>query len=199
MFTGIIQDIGTVKSISRNGDWRFVIQTNIPLHDKAIGASIACAGCCLTVVEKGDDWFAVDVSHESLNKTTLKNWEEGSRLNLEPSLRLGDELGGHIVSGHVDGLATLDTITKREDSHELWFTLPSDFAPYVAEKGSITLSGVSLTVNDVKGASFNVNIIPHTWQVTTLGGLQEGDTINFEIDMLARYIARQREFEPKGA
>ncbi|HCQ71332.1 MAG: riboflavin synthase [Alphaproteobacteria bacterium] len=193
MFTGIIQDIGTVQSIDKQGDWRFVIKTALPLADKPLGASIACAGCCLTVVEKGADWFAVDVSGESLSKTTLGTWEQGTRLNLEPALRAGDELGGHIVSGHVDGLATLQSIKPENDSHILRFSVPQEFAAYIAPKGSITLNGVSLTVNDVENNEFTVNIIPHTWEVTTLGHLKAGDALNFEVDMLARYILRQRE------
>ncbi len=196
MFTGIIQDIGTIQSIDKAGDWRFVIQTHeLSLAQTALGASIACSGCCLTVVEKGNDWFAVDVSHETLSKTTLSEWSEGYGLNLEPSLCVGDELGGHIVSGHVDGLAELISVTKNNDSHILRFRLPSDYQAFIAQKGSIALDGVSLTVNTVEGAEFEVNIIPHTWDKTTLGRLSVGAKVNFEIDMLARYVMRQREVE----
>lgn len=194
MFTGIIQDIGTITSARKSGDWRFVIETqNLDVANKALGASICCSGCCLTVVEKGDNWFAVDVSQESLSKTTLKHWGEGTKINLEPSLCVGDELGGHIVSGHVDGIATLEKIETSEDSHILTIRIPDEYAAFVAQKGSIALNGVSLTVNTVEGSAFTVNIIPHTWEVTTLGDLKAGDPLNFEIDMLARYIQRQRE------
>lgn len=193
MFTGIIQDIGIVQRLDKTGDWRFEIKTALPLAQKPLGASIACAGCCLTVIEKGEDWFAVNVSAESLSKTILKNWQEGTHLNLEPALCVGDELGGHIVSGHVDGVATLVEITPAGESHILRFRVPESFARYIAPKGSIALDGVSLTVNAVEGCDFTVNIIPHTWQVTTLGNLKAGDCLNFEVDMLARYIVRQQE------
>ena len=149
MFTGIIQDIGTVKSITKDGDWRFIIRTGLDLTHTQIGASIACAGCCLTVVEKGEDWFAVDVSAESLSKTTLGTWEEGTRINLEPALKIGDELGGHIVSGHVDGLATLLDSVADGDSHRLTIQIPEGFEGFIAAKGSVALDGISLTVNAV--------------------------------------------------
>lgn len=182
-----------MRSVQRKGDWRFEIQTALPLQNKAIGASIACAGCCLTLVEKGTDWFAVDVSAESLSKTTLKTWEEGTQVNLEPALRAGDELGGHIVSGHVDGLAEIVDIIPAQDSHLIRLRVPGEHAALIAPKGSVTLDGVSLTVNTVDANMFTVNIIPHTWQVTTLGQLKTGSMLNFEVDMLARYIMRQRE------
>ena len=195
MFTGIIQDIGTVKSITKDGDWRFIIRTGLDLTHTQIGASIACAGCCLTVVEKGEDWFAVDVSAESLSKTTLGTWEEGTRINLEPALKIGDELGGHIVSGHVDGLATLLDSVADGDSHRLTIQIPEGFEGFIAAKGSVALDGISLTVNAVTANTFGVNIIPHTWEVTTLGNIKTGDALNFEVDTLARYVARQRDVE----
>jgi riboflavin synthase len=190
MFTGIIQDIGSVRSIDKDGDWRIVLTTAMDISSTAIGASIACSGCCLTVVEKGADWFAVDVSAESLSKTIIGTWEEGTPVNLEPALRMGDELGGHIVSGHVDGLAELMEIKAEGDSHRLKIKAPSDLAHYIAEKGSVTLDGISLTVNEVEGDVFGINIIAHTWDNTTLGGATAGQHINIEIDMLARYVAR---------
>jgi riboflavin synthase len=199
MFTGIIQDIGTVQSIEKSGDWRVVIKTGLDLSSTPLGASIACSGCCLTVVEAGEDWFAVDVSAESLSKTIIGQWEEGVAVHLEPSLKLGDELGGHIVSGHVDGLAVLQSITQDEDSHRLKIKAPAGLAQFIAPKGSVTLDGISLTVNEVEGDVFGVNIIPHTWEKTTLSQLKEGDMLNIEIDMLARYVARALEFKQEAA
>ncbi len=193
MFTGIIQDIGTITHIDKDGDWFFKIQTALDLTHTAIGASIACSGCCLTVVQKGEDWFGVEVSMESLSKTSLGKAVVGQKINLEPSLKLGDELGGHLVSGHVDGLCELIEIKANEGSHCLTLRVPDAFAVYVAQKGSIALDGVSLTVNDVQGACFDVNIIPHTWEVTTLGQLALGAEVHFEVDMLARYIQRRLE------
>ncbi len=195
MFTGLIQDIGRVKSVDKKGDWRIVIETAMDMARHDIGASIACSGCCLTVVEKTDNSFAVDVSAESLSKTIIDRWEVGSRVNLEPSLRLGDEMGGHIVSGHVDGLARLMDIKDEGDSKRLIIELPDVFAPYVAAKGSIALDGISLTVNEVNGARFGVNIIAHTWGATTLSDRAVGDALNFEIDMLARYVARMMDIK----
>lgn len=195
MFTGLIQDKGLVRAISnKQGDWRIVIGTNFDMARHEIGASIACSGCCLTVVEKGDDWFAVDVSAESLSKTTIGSWEEGTRVNLESSLKLGDEMGGHIVSGHVDGLAHIRSIEPSGDSWVLTIQAPEDFAPMIAPKGSVALDGISLTVNDVAHDRFTINIIPHTWEVTTLSDRREGDAIHIEIDMLSRYVARQLEY-----
>ena len=194
MFTGLIQDIGTVRSIDKDGDWRIVIETNMDITRHEIGASIACSGCCLTVVEKGSDdkgdWFAVDVSHESLGLTVIGAWEQGARVNLEPSLHLGDEMGGHIVSGHVDGLAELVELREDHDSWRLKIKVPADLAQFVASKGSVALDGISLTVNEVEGNLFGVNIIPHTWEHTTLSDRKVGDSMNLEIDMLARYVAR---------
>ncbi|MAF97430.1 MAG: riboflavin synthase [Micavibrio sp.] len=191
MFTGIIIDIGSVKEIDKQGDWRITIGVNdFDLSTTEIGASICCSGCCLTVIEKGADWFRVDVSAESLSKTIISSWGQGTLLNLEPALKMGDELGGHIVSGHVDGLAELTSIKVEQDSHRLSFKVPDDLALYIASKGSVTLDGVSLTVNEVQDNQFGVNIIPHTWENTTLGQLKEGSKVNIEIDMLARYVAR---------
>jgi riboflavin synthase len=191
MFTGIISAIGTVISVDETrGDRRFVIDTPWDMSDVAIGASIACSGCCLTVVEKTVSSFTVDVSAESLAKTSLGNWMEGTPVNLERSLRAGDELGGHIVSGHVDGLATLISITPEGDSHRLKIRVPDGFAHFVAPKGSVALDGISLTLNEVEDDVFGVNIIPHTWTATTLGRRKAGDLLNFEIDPLARYVAR---------
>lgn len=199
MFTGIIQDIGTVQSIEKSGDWRIVIKTGLDLSSTPLGASIACSGCCLTVVEKGDDWFALDVSAESLSKTVIGQWEEGAAVNLEPSLKLGDELGGHIVSGHIDGLAVLQSVIEDGDSYRLQIQAPAELAKFIAPKGSVTLDGISLTVNEVGGDVFGVNIIPHTWAQTTLSHKQEGDMLNIEIDMLARYVARALEFKQEHA
>jgi len=194
MFTGIITDIGSVRAIDARdrtgGDRRLDIRTGLPLADVTIGASIACAGACLTVIEKGDDWFAAEASAETLDKTTLGGWQEGSPVNLEPALRLGDELGGHLVSGHVDGLATLGALSEDGDSIRLEFNPPADLMPFIAPKGSVTLDGVSLTVNEVTATGFGVNIIPHTQRMTTLGRLGVGDAVNLEIDLLARYVAR---------
>ena len=194
MFTGLIQDIGKVRSIDKDGDWRIVIgvtpNEGMDMARHELGASIACSGCCLTVVEKGSDWFSVDVSAESLSKTIINDWEEGARINLEPSLRLGDELGGHIVSGHVDGLAELIDIKEDNDSWRLKIKVPQTLSQYIASKGSVALDGISLTVNEVDGDVFGVNIIPHTWEHTTLSDRKVGDRLNLEIDMLARYVAR---------
>ena len=197
MFTGIITAVGTVRRLIPLGagsDMRLVLAT--PWPDAAaipIGASIACAGCCLTAVEVGPDWFAVDVSGETLSKTGLGLWTEGSRMNLERSLKVGDELGGHFVSGHVDGQGVVASTTPESGSHRVTIEAPAALARYIAAKGSIAVDGVSLTVNEVEGARFGVNIIPHTWSETTLGGLQPGAQVHIEIDMLARYIARAAE------
>ncbi|MDP2697868.1 riboflavin synthase [Thalassospira sp.] len=190
MFTGIVTDVGTVRAIQKKGDTRFEFTTQFDTAKIVLGASIACNGACMTVVETGNDWFAIEASAESLNKTTLGNLAVGDRINLEQSLRLGDELGGHIVSGHIDGVAKLVSRTPEGDSVRMVFELPEAFARYVASKGSITLDGVSLTVNEVTGNCFGINLIAHTQNETTLGAKQPGDPINFEIDMLARYVAR---------
>jgi len=188
MFTGIIQAIGTIHSIDRLGDWTVTVVPRTPLGDIALGSSIACSGICLTVTESAADHFKVQVSSETLEKTTASRWNVGVRLNLERSLRMGDEVGGHLVAGHVDGLARVAHREKDGDSLRYQFEVPHEFAPFLAPKGSITLDGVSLTINEVEGARFGVNIIPHTRLMTTLGECQPGDMVNFEVDMVARYI-----------
>jgi riboflavin synthase len=190
MFTGIITDIGSVKAISGEGDVRFDINTAFVMDDVAIGASIACAGVCLTVIEKDEGWFAVQASDETLQKTTLGDWQADTKINLERALKLGDELGGHIVSGHVDGVAHVVSTQAIGDSMKIDFEAPRDLAAFIAQKGSATIDGVSLTVNDVDDCLFSVNIIPHTQSETTLGQLIKGDRVNLEIDVLARYVAR---------
>lgn len=191
MFTGIVTHIGTVARIdAARGDMRMVIRSTLDPQLIRMGASIACSGCCLTVVDKDDDWFAADVSAETLSKTVLGYWKEGTRLNLEMSLKVGDELGGHIVSGHVDGVATIEDIRIEGDSHRLKIRAPHDLSKFIAPKGSVALDGISLTVNEVDGDVFGVNIIPHTWIHTTIGDRQPGDEVNIEIDLMARYAAR---------
>lgn len=191
MFTGIVTDIGTVKkAVSRKGGVRLVVTTRLPLNKMPLGASIACAGVCLTVVGKGKGWFAADVSPETLRCTTIGSWKQGTKLNLEAALKMGDELGGHIVSGHVDGVAMLKKISTEGENYKLTVMPPRKLIRYIAPKGSITLDGVSLTVNKAKTDSFTVNIIPHTWEATTLGQMKKGDMLHVEIDMLARYAAR---------
>jgi riboflavin synthase len=201
MFTGIITDIGTIHSAEQRGDLRLVIGCTYEMEGVAIGASIACSGACLTVVEKGDDWFAVDLSAETVTRTAPGLWGEGGRLNLERALKIGDELGGHIVTGHVDGLAKVVEVKPEGDSHRVTFAVGPELAPLIAPKGSITIDGVSLTVNevtDVDGfAHFSVNLIPHTWMVTTLGRLAEGVEVNIEIDVLARYLDRMQGYRAK--
>ena len=194
MFTGIITDVGRVRSVAQTDrDRRYEIETAYDLAGVDIGASISHAGCCLTVVEKGVGWFAVEVSGETLDKTTLGAWKAGDTVNLERAARLGDELGGHIVSGHVDGLGEIISITPEGGSHRLRIRAPAPLHRFIAPKGSIAMEGVSLTVNEVEGEIFGVNIIPHTWEVTTLGRLREGSRVNLEIDVLARYVARWQE------
>jgi riboflavin synthase len=196
MFTGIITDIGRVRSVrDTNRDRRFEIETRFDMASVGLGASIAHAGCCLTVVDKGDDWFAVEVSGESLALTTLDAWRKGQRVNLERPARVGDELGGHIVSGHVDGVGNVVSVTADGGSHRVVIRAPRPLHRFIASKGSITIEGVSLTVNEVDDDLFGVNLIPHTWEVTTLGDLVPGARVNLEIDMLARYLARWRETE----
>jgi riboflavin synthase len=196
MFTGIIQTIGTVVKVDNDrGDSRFYIQSNFDLDTVPMGASICHAGCCLTVVEKKDDVFAVDISGETLSKTTLGTWDNGTKINLEPSLKVGDELGGHIVSGHVDGVATLISITPEGGSYRLVIEAPQDLAKFIAPKGSVALDGISLTVNEVDDNQFGINIIPHTWDVTTLGQAKVDDKLNIEIDLMARYAARLMEYK----
>lgn len=194
MFTGIVTDIGRVRKVEATArDRRYEIETAFDVASIDMGASISHAGVCLTVVEKGDGWFAVEVSEETLSKTTLGAWSEGGRINLERAARLGDELGGHIVSGHVDGVGRVVSVEPEGGSHRVVIAAPAPLHRHIAAKGSITLDGVSLTVNAVDGQSFGVNIIPHTWEATTLGALTPGDAVNLEIDMLARYLARWRE------
>lgn len=191
MFTGIITDLGQVTEITKGeAAVCFKITTTYETDTVALGASIACNGCCLTVTEKGPDWFAVEVSQETLDKTTLGSWKTGHRLNLERALKFGDELGGHLVSGHVDGVGKVTVITDDEGSKRYTIAPPPELMKFIAPKGSVTLDGVSLTVNEVDEDTFGVNIIPHTQTVTTFGGLSEGDTLNVEIDLLARYVAR---------
>ena len=193
MFTGIVSDIGEVRRIESRGDLHITIATQFDVSAIEIGASIACAGICLTVTEKGgasDRWFEVTASHETQAKTTAGTWRVGQGINLERSLRVGDELGGHIVTGHVDGTATIIKKTGDGDSMRLAFEASSVLAKYIAPKGSITLDGVSLTVNETDGARFGANLIPHTLKVTTFGRSREGDRVNVEVDVLARYVAR---------
>ena len=194
MFTGIVTDIGRVRSITETArDRRYEIQTVWDVSGIDLGASISHAGCCLTVVEKGPDWFAVEVSGETLDKTTLGAWQAGGRVNLERAAKLGDEMGGHVVSGHVDGLGRVVSIEPSGGSHHIVIEAPEPLHRYIAAKGSITVDGVSLTVNAVDGRRFDLNIIPHTWEATTLGDLKPGDAVNLEIDMLARYLSRWQE------
>lgn len=193
MFTGIVTDIGSVRDISGEGDLRFEITTSYDPETIDIGASISCSGVCLTAIEAGTDWFAVQVSPETLSKTTLGTWSTGTEINLERALKMGDELGGHIVSGHVDGVGTVNDVTPVAESWVVTFSVPDDLAQFIAPKGSVTIDGVSLTVNEVSGSTFGINIIPHTQQVTTLGKLTPGTLVNLEIDVLARYVARLKE------
>jgi len=190
MFTGIVTDIGTVTNAEQRGDLRLTVQCGYDMDTVAIGASIACSGVCLTVVDKSADWFEVDVSAETLSKTASDLWRQGARLNLERSLRLGDELGGHIVTGHVDGVAEVTEVGEEGGSHRVEMRIPDGLARFIAPKGSVTLDGVSLTVNKVEGDRFIVNVIPHTGHVTTLGAIAAGRQLNVEIDVLARYIDR---------
>jgi len=193
MFTGIVTDVGKVRHLEKRGDTHIVIDTRYDVSQVEIGASIACAGCCLTVVEKGaadDRWFAVTASAETLSKTTLGQWKVGDAINLERSLRVGDELGGHIVTGHVDGVAGLLSVTPEGESVRMEFQAPAEIVRFIAPKGSVALDGASLTVNTVEGERFGVNIIPHTLEVTTFGALKPKMRVNLEIDLLARYVAR---------
>ena len=203
MFTGIVTGIGTIRSADHRGDLRLVIACDYAMDGVAIGASIACSGCCLTVVDKGPDWFAVDASAETVSKTAPGMWTAGRPLNLERAMKLGDELGGHIVTGHVDGIGEVVAITPVGDSHRVDIAAPAALAPYLAPKGSITVDGVSLTVNDVADQAdgrtiFSLNIIPHTWSVTTLGALAPGRAVNLEIDVLARYLHRMEAYRARS-
>lgn len=195
MFTGIVTDVGTVRSAEQRGDLRLQISTGYDLDTVDLGASIACSGVCLTVVDKGEDWFAVDVSAETVSRTATDHWREGARLNLERSLRLGDELGGHIVTGHVDAVAQVVGVCPEGDSTRIGISVPRSLGPMIAEKGSITVDGVSLTVNQVRESEdgsthFAINIIPHTASQTTLGDVEAGQQLNVEVDVLARYLDR---------
>ena len=201
MFTGIVTAIGTVAKVDQRGDLRLRIAAPLDPARIDIGASIACSGVCLTVVDRGgiedDAWFDVDVSGETVSRTRKGLWNEGARINIEPSLRLGDELGGHIVTGHVDSVGEVVKVEESGDSIRLAIRARADMAPFIAEKGSITVDGVSLTVNDVRDrqdgtCDFSLNIIPHTGEVTTLGALEQGSQVNLEIDVLARYLKRMQ-------
>ena len=202
MFTGIISDIGTIDRVSQQGDTRVVIRSGYDSATIDLGASIACSGVCLTVVDKGPGWFAVDVSGETISRTAQGQWSEGRRLNLERALRLGEELGGHIVTGHVDGIGEIISVVEEGGSHRVRIKAGPEIAPFVAPKGSITLDGVSLTVNEVEddptGVTIGVNIIPHTAAVTTFGSIAGSDAINIEIDVLARYLQRMEHYRAKA-
>jgi riboflavin synthase len=193
MFTGIVTDVGKVAVVEKRGDTRIRIETGYDTAAIDLGASIACSGPCLTVVDKGPGWFAVEASAETLARTTLGEWEVGTTVNLERALRVGDELGGHIVSGHVDGVARVLDLAPEGDSFRFNFEAPAALARFIAPKGSVALDGVSLTVNQVDGARFGVNIIAHTRRHTNFARLKTGDRVNLEIDMLARYVARLTE------
>ena len=195
MFTGIITAIGRLEAITDKGDRRLRISCDWGCAAIDIGASIACSGICLTVIDRQDHWFEVAASAETMAVTTLGDWQQGDTLNLERALRLGDELGGHIVSGHVDGLAVITSVTPDGDSHVVWLEAPQSLAKFVAAKGSVALDGVSLTVNAVKGNAFSLNIIQHSWDVTGWGQAAVGQKMNMEIDMLARYVARLAAFD----
>jgi riboflavin synthase len=190
MFTGIITDVGRVRRLAPGGDVGLTLSTAYDTHEIVLGASIACSGVCLTVTEKGEGWFAVQASAETLSRTTLGDWREGTAVNLERALRLGDELGGHILAGHVDCVAEIVACRPEGDSMRFVFEVPPPFEKAIASKGSVALDGVSLTVNEVDGRRFGVNIIPHTRTKTTFGTAKPGDRVNLEIDVLARYVAR---------
>jgi len=202
MFTGIITDIGTVERVEARGDMRVVVTTGYDTASVDLGASIACSGVCLTVVDKGAGWFAVDVSGETISRTAQGQWRQGRRLNLERAMKLGDELGGHIVTGHVDGVAAVTGIRPEGDSRWIGFRVAAELAPFFAPKGSITVDGVSLTVNEVRDESdathFAVNVIPHTQAMTTLGDLAVGQAVNIEIDVLARYLQRMEHYRARS-
>jgi riboflavin synthase len=193
MFTGIVTDLGEIRRLERRGDTRARIGTGYDTRTIEIGASIACDGVCLTVVALGEDWFEVDFSAETLSKTNLGRWAPGLRVNLERALKVGDELGGHIVSGHVDGVAEVVRVEDEGDSTRVTFRAPEALAKFIAPKGSVALNGTSLTVNEVAGRDFGVNFIPHTKEVTTWGEIAPGDAVNLEVDTLARYVARLAE------
>ena len=195
MFTGIVTDIGKIIELEKRGDLRARVETNYDMSTVAIGASIACDGICLTVIKTGSNWFDVEISAESVEKTHLRfgTWVIGASVNLERALRVGDELGGHIVSGHVDGVVEIVDMKDEGDSTRFVFLAPSDLQKFIAPKGSVALNGTSLTVNEVHSSQFGVNVIPHTKEVTTWGSSKIGDFLNLEIDTLARYVARLKE------
>lgn len=199
MFTGIITDIGQVLLITKDGDMRARIATRYDLSKVEIGASIASDGVCLTVVSLNpsdkDNWYEVQISAETLDKTNLGRWKKGTHINLERSLKIGDELGGHIVSGHVDGVICVVSTRSEEGSLRVTFNAPKHLAKFIVQKGSVALNGTSLTVNEVSGCEFGVNLIPHTQQVTTWSSVQAGDLVNLEVDLMARYVARLREYD----
>tara|TARA_R110002124_G_scaffold205656_1_gene372081 strand:- start:29165 stop:29761 length:597 start_codon:yes stop_codon:yes gene_type:complete len=197
MFTGIITDIGEIRTLEQRGDLRARIGTRYDTDGIDIGASIACDGVCLTVIETGDDWFDIEISAETVSASNVSavSWAVGRRINLERALKVGDELGGHIVSGHVDGVAELIELRDEGDSTRATFRAPDALAKFIAPKGSVTLNGTSLTVNDVNGAEFGINMIPHTKTATTWGQAKVGDLINLEIDTLARYVARLQDWQ----
>jgi riboflavin synthase len=196
MFTGLITDIGTIRSAETRGDLRLTVETGYDTATVDLGASIACSGVCLTVVDKGAGWFAVDVSGETVSRTADAQWTPGGRLNLERAMKLGEELGGHIVTGHVDGVGRVLSVEPVGDSRKVTIAVPPELAAFIAPKGSIALDGISLTVNtvtdDAGGTSFTVNIIPHTAEMTTFSALEPGSPLNIEIDVLARYLGRMR-------
>ena len=193
MFTGIITDIGTILELEQRGDLRARIGTSYDTKTVDIGASIACNGVCLTAIALGEGWFDVEISAESVSKANIGTWVKGGRVNLERALKVGDELGGHIVSGHVDGVARITAMKDEGDSTRVTLQAPKELARFIAPKGSVALNGTSLTVNEVEGASFGINFIPHTKDATTWGAAEVGDLINLEIDTLARYVARLAE------
>jgi riboflavin synthase len=197
MFTGIITDIGRVEAAEQGADLRLRVSCGYDLASVDLGASIACSGVCLTVVDKGEDWFALDVSEETRSRTAPGMWTHGARLNLERALRIGDELGGHIVTGHVDGIGEVEAVLPVGGSIRIMIVAGDEVSPYLATKGSVTLDGVSLTVNEVEnlseGVRFAVNVIPHTAEQTTLGDIMPGRRLNIEIDILARYLGRMME------
>lgn len=193
MFTGIVTDIGIISALDQQGDLRARITTGYDTAGIDMGASIASDGVCLTVVDLGPDWYDVQISAETVNMTNVGGWSIGKRVNLERALKVGDELGGHIVSGHVDGVAEVISIVDEGDSTRVQLRAPDDLARFIASKGSVALNGTSLTVNEVQGNIFGINFIPHTKDVTTWGDVAIGDAVNLEIDTLARYVARLAE------
>lgn len=197
MFTGIIQEVGVITTLDSRGDWVATISAPQTVKTLKIGASVACAGVCLTVVNVLDRAFVIQISEETRSKTTAGKWQVGTQINLERALCVGDELGGHLVSGHVDGIATVISRLQENDSLRFQFQVPEALAPFIAQKGSVALDGVSLTVNEVEGSIFGVNVIPHTQTMTTLSALHAGDCLNIEVDLLARYLARMLETRGK--